>query len=245
MEKLNQVPVFGIANGDEQLMAAPDPESGTPVITFHLDITEAQASLASIQAANPSAAMQLTTAPLGTAFEMSKQRTEDVIVRLQPSQAELDGVRKTLGFSKDEGFGDQPIPLFGSDELNFEIPQGPENPSGGEMTPLFFGVSDFRAAWAASGQPADRLPGLQLTDLRTLAYNMEHDTSKDWGPILLIAPEASIEFVKGQEEEAAPKGEEEEPKADVPDLTAEDVQALLFGDDSESAFGQKKTFGNY
>ena len=220
-------------------MAAPDAETGTPAITFYVDVVEAQAKLAAVQAANPGSQLQLSVAPLGTAFAMSTQAQEDMVVRLQPSQAVMNGVRETLGFSAADASSAQPVPLFGSDELNFELPPGPECPEGGEMTPLFFAVDDFRAAWVASGQAADKLPALQLADLRTLAYNMEHDTSKDWSPILLVAPEESITFVKGgAPREAPPKAEEEETP---PELSSADVQGLLFGEDSDSSFGQKKT----
>lgn len=238
IEKLNQVPVFGLSNSEEQLMAAPDPETGTPAITFYVDVMEAQAKLAAVQAVNPGAELQLSVAPLGTAFAMSSQSQEDMVVRLQPSQAVMNGVRESLGFPAADASGAQPVPLFGSDELNFELPPGPECPEGGEMTPLFFAVDDFRAAWVASGQPADKLPALQLTDLRTLAYNMEHDSTKDWSPVLLIAPEAAIDFVKGGATASPPKAKEEE---EAPELSGADVQSLLFGDDSDNPFGNKKT----
>lgn len=244
ISKLNEVPVFAVANGVDELMAAPDAETGKSVITFHIDVAEAKELLAGIQEANPTAALKLTVAPLGTAFLMSKMEQDDAVVRIQPSQAVLNGVRKTLGFkAEDPESGAQQVPLFGSDELNFEIPVGPENPKGGEMTPLFFSVDDFRSAWIASGQPADKLPPLSLTDLRTLAYNMEKDSSKDWSSILLIAPEAGIAFVKG-EAAAAESQQQQQPASKepaTPELTPADVQGLVFGEDDSFPIKQRNT----
>ena len=91
------------------------------------------------------------------------------------------------------------VPRFGSELLQFSMPPCRESPQGGEMQPLFFGAADCRAAWVASGQPADEMPALELTDLRTLAYNMEHDKDgKDWSKILLVAPEAGMAFARGE-----------------------------------------------
>ena len=69
--------------------------------------------------------------------------------------------------------------------------RGPENPKGGEMTPLFFSVDDFRSAWIASGQPADKLP--PLSD-RPAHARLQHGEGLFKGPVVhpLIAPEAGL-----------------------------------------------------
>ena len=194
LEKLNAVPVFGVANGADQLMSTADAETGTPVITFYLDIADAQRSLAFAKAADLSAGVELLVAPLGKAFTM---KSTDASVQLQPSQAEYNSIRQDLGFSAaDESEGSmQLIPLFYSDELKFESPSEPDNPS----TPFFFGVGDYRAAWVASGQAAETLPAVQLMDLRTLAYKMENDDApNDWRSTVLIPSEAGIAFVEAR-----------------------------------------------
>lgn len=189
--RLNAVPVFGVSNGASQLMSTEDAETGVPVITFYLDVDEARTSLAAASAANPGVDVQLMVAPLGRAFAM---RQEGVSVRLQPSQAEYNGVRQNLGFSDEDASSAQLVPLFYSDELKFEGP--PDSGSSGSMTPFFFTVDDFRAAYVESGQDVNELPGFQLTDLRTLAYNMEHDV--DWRSAVLIPPEAGLAFASGE-----------------------------------------------
>ena len=195
LEKLNAVPVFAVANGAGQLMSTVSEfaETAAPVITFYLDIADAKASLAFATADDPSAGVQLTVAPLGKAFTM---KSSDVTVQLQPSQAEYNSIRADLGFSSaDESEGTmQLIPLFYSDELKFESASDPENPS----TPFFFGLGDYRAAWVASGLAADKLPAVQLMDLRKLAYQMENDASDAWRSSVLIPSEAGIEFIEAR-----------------------------------------------
>lgn len=195
--KLNEVPVFAIANGAEQLLASGS--EGSEAITFFIDIDEAQATLSAVRAAHSDA--KLSVAPLGIAFlQALNAQAANVPVRLQPSQAEYCSMRESLGFPAAEETGDasgspQLIPLFYSEKLTFE------DPDGGVLAPLFFGVDCLRAAWVASGQSADNLPGLLLTDLRTLAYDMEHDTPSDakWRSMVLIPPETSMNFVRAND----------------------------------------------
>ena len=188
ISRLNAVPVFGVSNGAKQLMSTGDAETGDPVITFYLDVAEAQARLAAASAANPGADVQLMVAPLGRAFTM---RPQGMSVRLQPSQAAYNGVRESLGFPGADASSAQLVPLFYSDELKFE---GSPDPSGSSssMTPFFFTVDEYRAAWVESGQDVNELPGFQLTDLRSLAYKLEHDA--DWRSAMLIPPEDGVAF---------------------------------------------------
>mmetsp|Transcript_16448 Transcript_16448/g.42190 ORF Transcript_16448/g.42190 Transcript_16448/m.42190 type:complete len:339 (+) Transcript_16448:18-1034(+) len=118
-----------------------------------------------------------------------------------------------------------PIPLFGSDALRFQLPmEGSDEVR--PMTPLFFRRSDLLSAWAASGGTPDKLPSVQVTDLRTVAWQMQFDAQQDWSPMLFVAPEPAIDFVKQQQEELA----NAQPTPDVK-LTAADAQGLIFGSD--------------
>ena len=132
------------------------------------------------------------------------------------------------------------IPIFGSDLLKFEPPPpeiGEEaaaregKPS--QMTPLFFRREDFRRAWAASGGSEDELPPIQLTDLRTLCHQMKYDTTQDYRPMLLVAPESSIAFVQRHEAALAAAGASGKPD-DLPredEVTvSEELKRLLEGE---------------
>ena len=195
LAKLNEVPVFCVANAAEQLMTVASTGTESTTIVWHLDVDEALASLVATKAANPSAGAQLTVAPLGMALTMSTEQSAGPRVRLQPSQAEYNSMRQSLGFPVADGQGDdtaeaeQLIPLFYSDKLQF-VDSG-----GGTMTPYFFGVVDAREAWLESGQAGD-LPGLLLTDLRTFAYKSQHDTSEDWQSAVLVPPDASMRYLR-------------------------------------------------
>jgi hypothetical protein len=72
------------------------------------------------------------------------------------------------------------LPLFGSDQIRFAADEGAG--AGSTSLPLFFKRDDLRAAWLASGGKADAMPPVQVTDLRTLAWQMQYDISQDWRP---------------------------------------------------------------
>jgi hypothetical protein len=314
LDKLNAAPVFSIVNGAEQLLTVPD-ESGALVCRFYLELSEAQAALTDLRAANPGEKIELTVAPLGTAFALSEweeqvdeeargvdgllpdidnlQDDDDllvdetdegddgdgsdddalrtsapasaapsgVVVRLQAAQTEVEASKGVLAASptppllRRRNQREGAVPLFGSDELRFEMPSGAEEAAGVNdgsedeemraMTPLFFTREDFKTAWLSSGEAAEQLPAVQVTDLRTLAYQMQFDTSQDWRSLLLVAPEASIDFVKQQQQQQAVETQtrrnsrrtaasEDERDADKgPGLSRADLQGLLFGGKAE------------
>lgn len=65
--------------------------------------------------------------------------------------------------------------------------------------PLFFRREDVLTAWTSSGGCDETPPPIQVTDLRTVAYLMQFDATQNWRPLLLVAPEDSIDFVKQQQ----------------------------------------------
>ena len=164
----------------------------------------------------------------------------DLLVRLQASKPEIDAAQSVLSKSpappllrrRNEREG--PIPLFGSDRLRFKMPTdssagGFESSEDAEaspeiMTPIFFRREDFGAAWVASGGAVNAVPPVQVTDLRTLAYQMQYDTEQDWRPMLLVAPDPAIEYVR--ERQAAAEAAEAAKSAS---LSRNDVQGLIFG----------------
>jgi len=164
----------------------------------------------------------------------------DVTVRLQASQAEVEAAKEVLDASpvppllRRRNAREGPIPLFGSQALRFRMPaeeagadggfeSAPEGGADGLLTPLFFRRSDFGDAWAASGGAPEAMPAVQVTDLRTLAYQMQFDTTMDYRSMLLVAPEPAIEFVRQQQAAAQAAAEQ------TTELSAADVQGLIFG----------------
>ena len=65
------------------------------------------------------------------------------------------------------------------------------------------------------------MPEVQVTDLRTLAWQMQVDGAQDWRPLLFVAPQPSIDYVQRAQEQADDDG-------DAPPLTRNDVMGLLF-----------------
>ena len=290
VDKLNAVPVFSIVNGADQMLATPN-EDGELACRFYLEVTEAQATLAELRAANPRATLELAVTPLGTAFAMSEwqERLQDdsvvgsgvgiggdlggtdeygndgeyyddealfsspfgsgedgdaprmeVAVRLQANQEEVQNALAALKKApvppllRRQNRLEGPIPLFGSDDLRLSMPEEDALAAGAgagstTMLPLFFRRQDAAAAWVASGGAPDKLPPLQVTDLRTLAWQMRFSRETDWRPMLLVAPEPAIEFVKQKQTEAAALAATAD--AQINSLTPEDMRGLVFGGD--------------
>jgi len=282
LDKLNAVPVFSVVNGAQQMLATPDETSGAPFCRFYLDVSEAQAALAELRAANPRVLIELAVTPLGTAYALSEwgdvddveaggvagsglsSRADDddvldddwdddglddeylgdgssggrpeVAVRLQAAQAEVDSVGDVLGRSpvppllRRRNAREGPVPLFGSDLLRFQLPAdaaSDADSTDASMVPLFFQRADFETAWAASGGAPEKRPAAQVTDLRTLAWQMQFDPNQDWRPMLFVAPEAALDFVKEQQQIAAAQAAA---AAQPVELSPADAQGLIFGE---------------
>ena len=182
-------------------------------------------------------------------------------VRLQAARAEMESVRGLLKKSpvppllRRRNVLQGPIPLFGSDQIRFQLPPDPDpdrsqirfqRPAGtaaaadaadekeeeSTMLPLFFRRSDLLVAWVASGGSIDSLPAVQVTDLRTIAWQMQFDRNQDWRPMLFVAPEPAIDFVKQQQQQQQQQEQAAAAAAAAtPKLSTADVQGLIFGSD--------------
>ena len=135
------------------------------------------------------------------------------------------------------------VPLFGTGAIRFNANEGAD--AGAALQPLFFTRNHVRAAWAASGGAAEKMPRMQVTDLRTLVWQMQYDFSQDWRSLLFVvrvpgpvtlrispvpafsfsaqAPPSSIGFIVSEGGGGAPPPPRQ--------LSKEDVQGLIFGDD--------------
>ena len=131
-----------------------------------------------------------------------------------------------------------PVPLFGSDELRFMTRAGFASQSGKgsddrnveTLTPLFFCRADFRAAWLASGGTDDTLPAVQVSDVRTLVWQMECESAFDWRQVVLVAPQESIDYAVEVEEKREAAGL---PPPQMPrPMRRSEVQAAIFPADS-------------
>lgn len=75
------------------------------------------------------------------------------------------------------------IPLFGSDSIRFSPSKAEAEAAQSEedyLVPLFLRREDLFNAWLASGGAADAPPEVQVTDLRTLVWQMECDSDRSW-----------------------------------------------------------------
>jgi len=250
INKLSAVPVFGIVNDENQLIATTEAD-GVDTCRLYIDIDDARKALAQLLSNNPKVAFTISIAPLGSAFAWSEwqervaeddfeglgegstlvgadelydaeavQSADDVgvmatpagtSVQLQATASEAAAVRKLTDAApvppllrrRNARMG--PIPLFGMEQLRFTHSAQGGSGSGRSMTPLFFRRDDLHAAWDASANGLSTRPTTYMTDLRTLAYQMQFDTTQDWRGLLLVAPETSIEYLSsfGQQQLAA------------------------------------------
>ena len=196
--------------------------------TLEQQVAEAERALAADAAAGG--------APAGRA----QGEGEEAPLRLQASRAEVEAASAALDESPSPPLLRQrnrqmgALPLFGSDKIRFEFRREGEGEAT-TMMPLFLRRADLASAWLASGGAADAMPSVQLTDVRTLAWQMRFDDSQDWRRLVLVAPEEAIDFVRAQQNalpppppEAAEEEEEEEGGATI-QLSKADVQGLIFG----------------
>jgi hypothetical protein len=82
VDTFNAVPAFSVVNAAEEMVATPD-ATGALGCTFYLELSEAQTALAELRGANPRTALDLSVAPLGTAFALCEwsglpQTTKDM-----------------------------------------------------------------------------------------------------------------------------------------------------------------------
>lgn len=139
----------------------------------------------------------------------------DVELRIVADEAEVEVVGAILEQSPTPALVRRrnriagPVPLFGSDELRFTTrpnvgagaaasslnEEGFAGSDGDDtFTPLFLRRSDYLAAWLASGGTDDNVPAAQVSDLRTLVWQMECESAYNWRQVVLVAPRESIDF---------------------------------------------------
>jgi len=223
VDKLDAVPVFSVVNQQTQKVLPVEEEEDRVLCFFHLDVSEAKASLERLRRDNPGVQLTLSATPLGAAFALCEwdvslssdelkvdahgedahptqvEVARNVELRLHACQAETSAAASLLSEApvppllRHRNKVNGALPLFGSDELRFSAEDGAEQ--GKSVLPIFFRRDDLRDAWLASGGKAEEMPVVLVTDLRTLAWQMQFDISQDWRPLLFIASESTVEYM--------------------------------------------------
>lgn len=101
VDKLDGVPVFSVVNRQTQQVVPTAAENGVLCCYFHVDVDEAAASLAKLQARNPTLELALTATPLGTAYALCEWER-------QASQEDEEEDSEALGFADDDEYEDDP-----------------------------------------------------------------------------------------------------------------------------------------
>lgn len=114
VDKLDGVPVFSVVNRQTQQVVPTAAENGVLCCYFHVDVDEAAASLAMLQARNPTLELGLTATPLGTAYALCEWER-------QASQEDEEEDSEALGLADGDDYEDDPdAPKI---ELRLQAPQ--------------------------------------------------------------------------------------------------------------------------
>lgn len=207
--KLNSIPTFVIAGGDDKFIAL----DGR--VVFFVDAAEAKEALALTSAGNPDMeGLHMVVLPLGTAFtacggwigeDPSDPGQGAVFCLRGPLQAvESSGDevrRKMAAMGMDPGDEDSwLLPIFFSDD--FQKPG---------MMPLFFCERDLDAGYERSGNPpgAGSLLDIDCMDLRALVASMMQSDAMPWAVFQLVASAESYELAKELKERDSEAADEE------------------------------------
>ena len=127
VDKLDGVPVFSVVNRQTQQVVPTAEENGVLCCYFHVDVDEATASLAALQARNPTLELGLTATPLGTAYALCEWER-------QAAQAGDEEESGALGLDDDDDdFEDDPdAPKI---ELRLQAPSRLPTCSTSSLTP--------------------------------------------------------------------------------------------------------------
>ena len=101
VDKLDGVPVFSVVNRQTQQVVPTAAENGVLCCYFHVDVDEAAASLAKLQARNPTLELGLTATPLGTAYALCEWER-------QASQEDGEEDSEALGLADGDDYEDDP-----------------------------------------------------------------------------------------------------------------------------------------
>ena len=128
VDKLDGVPVFSVVNRQTQQVVPTAEENGVLCCYFHVDVDEATASLAALQARNPTLELGLTATPLGTAYALCEWER-------QAAQAGDEEESGALGLDDDDDdFEDDPdAPKI---ELRLQAPSRLPTSSTSSLLPL-------------------------------------------------------------------------------------------------------------
>lgn len=174
--------------------------------------------------------------PVQTVEPPPSSGAPEIVLRMQANQAELEAVRQVLAAAPTPALlsrrnrKEGALPLFGSDSIRFAPTKAQAEEAQSEddyMLPLFLRREDLFNAWLASGGAADSPPEVQVTDLRTLVWQMECDSERNWRPIILVAPDESIELVDQMQQQQQQAGAAA--TAGLPSLSKADALGLIFG----------------
>ena len=211
MERLDNVPVFTLVDGEGSLVVATlsQEADALPVATVFISHQNAENFLRNMQSTNPEAAEGVRIAPVSLAqvYEIAlagRSEENPLEVAFIPVPQEVDAALTILredGQNLEEFPG---VPLFiaksgeGENEATLTVLRGEE-----EVIPMYFSEADIQATIATLRETQPELADsvrIEVISLGRLIDNLRSSDNPDLNQIYLVPSRESVEFVRSLQE---------------------------------------------
>lgn len=223
MERLDNVPVFTLVDGEGSLVVATLSEEADalPVAAVFISHQNAENFLRNMQATNPETAEGVRIAPVSLAqvYEIAlagRSEENPLQVAFIPVQQEVEAALSILR-EEGENLEEFPgVPLFvaksgeGENESTLTILRGEE-----EVIPMYFSEADIQATIATLRESQPELADsvrVEVVSLARLIENLRTSDNPDLNQIYLVPSRESVEFVRSLQQRATEQMQQQNPE---------------------------------
>lgn len=232
-ERLRTVPVFTLANSEgAPLVATPtEGENQAPVAGVFISRVDAEKFLSDLKQRDPQAATDIQVVPVSLAeiYTMA-QRGRDQENRLTfafiPEEQQVQQAQTILQQSGQEAQNFEGVPLFlartGEEGSYLTIKQGDR-----EVIPMFFTRDELQRMLDRLKEVEPDLASsvnVQVVNLEGLIQTLQTSDNQDLNQILLVPPQASLEFVRSLQQSPQGQQNQAQPSQGQPQNQAQPAQ---------------------
>lgn len=198
VERLNEVPVFVVLNGDKNAVSMQDTVNGGETVYWHTDPAEAKAQLELVRELNPGVdGLHLGGGRLGMAYQLG--------AGWAPSTPSYAGDARTGAADESaptlrheivmEANAKEAMPVFLCEALQTPM-----------LVPVFVDRTDLARAWLASGRTRESFKeeeNLTTMDLRMLVHQMTETDHPAWSIVRFVPSGRAAAVVRSANEKLA------------------------------------------